>query len=134
MIRRLNAEQGMTIVLSSHLLSEIERVATRMCILNFGELIVQGTVKELLGRRPIRVRIVAEPREQAMTLLGNMEWATELIETEDEIECLLPEERLAETNTLLVQAGVAVAGFFTRRSLEEFFLSKTEMPDSPAGV
>lgn len=134
LIRRLNAEQGMTIFLSSHLLSEIERVATRMCILNFGELIVQGTVKELLGRRPIRVRIVAEPREQALTLLGNMEWATELVEAENEIECLLPEERLAETNTLLVQAGVAVSGFFTRRSLEEFFLSKTELPDSPAGV
>jgi ABC-2 type transport system ATP-binding protein len=134
LIRRLNAEQGMTIFLSSHLLSEIERVATRMCILNFGELIVQGTVKELLGRRPIRVRIAAEPREQAMTLLGNMAWATELVEVENEIECLLPEERLAETNTLLVQAGVAVSGFFTRRSLEEFFLSKTELPDSPAGV
>jgi ABC-2 type transport system ATP-binding protein len=133
LIRRLNDEQGMTIFLSSHLLSEIERVATRMCILNFGELLVQGTVQELLGKRPIRVRIVAEPREQALSLLGNMEWAGGVTVTEDEIECLLPEERLAETNTLLVQAGVAVSGFFTRRSLEEFFLSKTELPDGPAG-
>ena len=133
LIRRLSADQGMTVFLSSHLLTEIERVATRMCILNFGELMVEGVVKELLGRQPIRVRIAVEPREQALALLRTVEWVKELLESEDEIECLIPEERLAETNALLVQAGLAVAGFFSRRSLEEFFLSKTEQPGAPAG-
>ncbi|PLX28327.1 MAG: bacitracin ABC transporter ATP-binding protein, partial [Ignavibacteria bacterium] len=46
LIRQLNEEKGMTIFLSSHLLHEIEQVASRMCILHHGQLVVQGRVGE----------------------------------------------------------------------------------------
>ena len=43
-------ESEMTVFLSSHLLSEVELVATRMAVINRGELIAQGSVSELLDR------------------------------------------------------------------------------------
>jgi len=51
LIKRLSMENEMTIFLSSHLLSEVELVATRMAVINHGELMVQGDVSELLGER-----------------------------------------------------------------------------------
>ena len=61
LIKRLSSESGMTIFLSSHLLSEVELVATRMAVINRGELIVQGLVSELLDREETDYFIQVSP-------------------------------------------------------------------------
>ncbi len=61
LIKRLSHESSMTIFLSSHLLSEVELVATRMAVINKGELIAQGTVSELLGRETTDYTLQASP-------------------------------------------------------------------------
>lgn len=129
LILRLNREQGMTILLSSHLLHEIEQVATRMCILHRGELVVQGSVGDLLGRDSIAVRISMEPMEEGMQVLRAMEWVSDLRAVDGQCACAMPEADLARTNAALVQAGIAVSGFAPRRSLEDYFLSITEAPE-----
>ncbi|MCB2206452.1 ABC transporter ATP-binding protein [bacterium] len=129
LILRLNREHGMTIFLSSHLLHEIEQVATRMCILHQGRLVVQGSVQDLLGEDSISVRISAQPLDQAHALLEGMEWVRELRTQDDEISCVLADGDLARTNAALVNAGIAVASFAPRRSLEDYFLNITEMPE-----
>ena len=50
LIRKLSLEKDMTIFLSTHLLSEVEQVATRMAVIHHGALVAQGMVSELLGR------------------------------------------------------------------------------------
>ncbi|MCZ7556229.1 MAG: ABC transporter ATP-binding protein [Bacteroidia bacterium] len=132
LIRRLNREDNMTILLSSHLLHEIEQVATRMCILHQGQLVVQGAVQELLGRDSIAVRIVAQPRDHALDLLRGMAWVTDVREYDDSIHCVMGEDALARTNAGLVSAGLEVATFAPRRSLEDYFLRITERPDTQA--
>lgn len=129
LIRRLNEEQGMTIFLSSHLLHEIEQVASRMCILHHGQLIVQGRVGELLSRERIAVRITANPVEQARAVLESMDWVSEVKSKDGELACTVPEEDLARTNAGLMEAGIAVSAFAPRRSLEDYFLSITEQPE-----
>jgi ABC-type multidrug transport system ATPase subunit len=134
LIRRLNRDDNMTILLSSHLLNEIEQVATRMCILHQGQLVVQGAVQELLGRDSIAVRIMAQPRDKALELLRGMSWVSDAAEADDAIHCVVAEADLARTNGELVAAGLDVSMFAPRRSLEDYFLSITERPDTQAGT
>lgn len=130
LVLRLNREQGMTIFLSSHLLGEIEQVATRMCILHRGELVVEGAVRELLNRDRVAVRIRCTPHDRALELLGAMPQCSDLGTTGEEIVVTVPDAELAATNAALVTAGIEVSGFAPRRSLEDYFLSITEHPES----
>jgi ABC-2 type transport system ATP-binding protein len=130
LIRHLNSENGMTIFLSSHLQNEIELVASRMCILHHGKLVVQGEVQELLSRESIAVRITAVPAEKTISALEQMDWVMEIQKRDDGISCVIREDDLARTNAGLVQAGIDVSGFAPRRSLEDYFLSITEQPEN----
>ena len=67
LIKELSAESKMTIFLSTHLLSEVEQVATRMAVINRGELIAQGSVSELLDQN----RPITPSRSRPMTRLSN---------------------------------------------------------------
>jgi ABC-type multidrug transport system ATPase subunit len=100
-----------------------------MCILHRGELVVQGSVRELLDRDSIAVRITMDPLEQGMELLRSMAWVRDLRAVDGQCACSVPEAELARTNSALVQAGIAVSGFAPRRSLEDYFLSITEAPE-----
>ena len=55
LIARLSKDHGMTVFLSSHLLNEVEQVATRMAIINKGKLIVQGSVNDSFGTNANRI-------------------------------------------------------------------------------
>jgi ABC-2 type transport system ATP-binding protein len=129
LILSLNRERGMTIFLSSHLLHEIEQVASRMCILHNGRLIVEGTVRDLLSRERVTVRIHTEAPGDALRHLESLAWVTDIGRVDDYVSCAMPERELARTNASLLQAGVAVSGFVPRRSLEDYFLSITESPE-----
>ncbi len=133
LIRRLNRDHGMTVFLSSHLLHEIEQIATRMCILHQGELVVQGSVRELLNRERIALRIQAEPVDLTFALLEEMEWVSAVTRQEDHLACTVAEGDLARTNAALVAGGAEVSSFAPRRSLEDYFLSITERPAEIAG-
>ena len=66
LIARLSKDHGMTVFLSSHLLNEVEQVATRMAIINKGRLVVQGSVDELLRASANRILIQCEPRKKGI--------------------------------------------------------------------
>lgn len=73
LIRRITAERGATVLLSTHLLAEVEEVCSRVIILNRGRLAAEGTVAEIARRaaapRSVRVRVAAEHVAQARTTL-----------------------------------------------------------------
>jgi len=130
LILRLNRESGMTIFLSSHLLHEIEQVATRMCILHRGRLVVQGMVDELLHRDSIRVRFQVDRIDAALALLRGMAWVMDCDYQDGRITCTLHETDIARSNTALVEAGIAVSAMIPQRSLEDYFLSITAEHDN----
>ena len=70
LIKKLSTEREMTIFLSSHLLSEVELVATRMAVVNHGKLIVQGDVSKLLEREATEYSVQASPFDAAVKLIG----------------------------------------------------------------
>lgn len=69
LLKTLVAERGMTILLSSHLLAEVEQVATRVGVINNGRLIIEATVEELRRRGGLALEIDVSHPEAAVALL-----------------------------------------------------------------
>jgi len=73
LVRRITAERGATVLLSTHLLAEVEEVCSRVLILNRGRLAAEGTVSEIARRaaapRSARIRVAAEHVDRARVTL-----------------------------------------------------------------
>jgi len=126
LIKKLASEKQMTIFLSSHLLSEVEIVATRMAVINRGELIAQGSVSELLNREPLEYSIQVSPLDSAVELLRKLPWVALLSVEDGKIELRVEHGHASELNKFLVSNHIEVLSFFPHRTLEDFFLKITE--------
>jgi len=126
LIKRLSRESGMTIFLSSHLLSEVEMVATRMAVIHHGELIAQGTVSELLDREAMDYAIEVSSLPLAAELLAKLPWVKVLSAENGKIEIRMEPGRSSEVNRFLIMNNVEVFSFSPHRTLEDFFLKVTE--------
>ena len=126
LISRLARERNITVFLSSHLLAEIEQLATSMAIINNGTLVVQGPVRELLDTQKVSIRLTATPVDHARDVLSRLPYATLEGGGGEILRVQIPREHISEMNAELVRAGVAVHALVPQRSLEEYFLSLTE--------
>jgi ABC-type multidrug transport system ATPase subunit len=127
LIVHLSRDQKKTIILSSHLLNEIELVANRMAIIHNGELVVQGDVNTLLDEGEKYVIIQAEPRQKVLSVLKRQKMILKNIsEKEGRFEVIMDFALIPELNKALVGADVQVRALIPRRSLEDLFLSMTE--------
>ncbi|MBI3097130.1 MAG: ABC transporter ATP-binding protein [Planctomycetes bacterium] len=124
-LRRLNREEGVTLVLSSHLLHEVEMLCTRVGIIREGRLVVEERIETLLGESSREIRLRAEPKDLARRALEAFGGARILREEADgawRVEC--DPARYGALNAALVGAGVEVRELSPqRRTLEDFFLS-----------
>jgi ABC-type multidrug transport system ATPase subunit len=110
------AAGGRTVLLSSHLMGEIEQVSDRVGVIRAGELVAEGTVDELRGQAGLRVRV--QPLEAAARVLGGLE-GIELVDGDVDAHA-------AQVNRMLVEAGIAVSELGRRQaSLEDVFLELT---------
>jgi len=125
LIAGLAARGSVTVFLSSHLLPEIEQVATSMAIINKGSLVVQGGVRELLGGENGSVRVRATPAGRALEIIRALPFARGVRSEGEDIVVEIPAERAGAMNTELVRGGVEVRSLIPQRSLEEYFLSLT---------
>ncbi|QIN81648.1 ATP-binding cassette domain-containing protein [Rubrobacter tropicus] len=123
LIRRLGTGER-TVLLSSHLLGEVEQVCDRVGVIHKGRLISEGAVTDLRGGEALLVR--AEPVEEAAKIAEKLE-GVERVETNDGVLRLTTgPERAAEINAKLVSAGLRVSELrFAERSLEDAFLELT---------
>jgi ABC-type multidrug transport system ATPase subunit len=131
LITHLAAEKKMTILLSSHLLAEIEQLASSMAIINNGTLVVQGNVQELLNSDDGVVVVDATPVAKAITVIGHQPGARDMKVAGNRVTVKLPADAVPVMNQDLVAAGVSVRSLVPRRSLEEYFLSLTEGEGRP---
>jgi ABC-type multidrug transport system ATPase subunit len=123
----LSKEKQKTILLSSHILHEVEMVANRMIIISKGSAQVEGYVNDLLNANKLRVTIEVNDIEKTKSILNGTEWAQKIdsFSNSGVILNLLSGES-ALLNTFLVNSGVEVNALIPRRSLEEYFLNITE--------
>jgi ABC-type multidrug transport system ATPase subunit len=114
-----------TVLLSSHLMPEVEQVCDRVGVIHRGALVKEGTVDELRGGRSLLVR--AEPLDQASRLLEGLPEVGGVQTDGGVLRISTDPEAAPAINRALVRAGVAVSELRSERaSLEEVFLELTQ--------
>jgi len=127
LVVRLAKDQKKAVILSSHLLNEVEMVANRMAVLNKGELIVQGGVQHLLDEGEMYIILRAEPRKTVSNILRQMkESVVRFKDAGDGFAVTMDFDKVPDLARKLVSSGVRIRAIIPRRSLEDFFLSVTE--------
>ena len=118
------ARSGQTVLLSSHLLAEVQEICHRVGVIHDGRLLRESTVADLLGTPRVQVR--AEPVEEALAVAMRLAGDDGVQVDGAELLVSLPEERSAELVRALVGAGVDVHSVHPRdRSLEDVFFEMT---------
>jgi ABC-2 type transport system ATP-binding protein len=124
-------DEGRTVMLSSHLLDEVERTCDAVAIVDRGRVIRQGPIDELIrGAGNVVVRVVcAEPARAAQVVAGQHPGSAVDV-AEFGLTVTLPpgspREAVAALNRSLVSAGISVYGLEeVRATLEDWFLSVT---------
>ena len=126
LIARLAKDHGMTVFLSSHLLNEVEQVATRMAIINKGKLVVQGSVDQLLRTTANRILFNVEPRKRALSIMNKIKSVHSSAEDPSGIVATVETKDIPAVVSKLVAAKCKVFSVQQQRSLEKYFLSVTE--------
>jgi ABC-type multidrug transport system ATPase subunit len=127
-VRGLITELGKgerTVLVSSHLLGEVEQMCTRIGVIQKGRFVAEGTIDELRGAATLTVR--AEPAEAATRVLADAAGADNVRRLDSgAFSVKVDLKRTAEINRMLVQAGVDVTELTTsERSLEDVFIELT---------
>lgn len=126
LIRRLPAEFGITVFLSSHLLSEVEQVANHIGIINQGSLLFQGTLAELQAERREHLTIGVKQPDQAHRCLTEAGWKAHKREDGLLTVAAKTPDAAAQINILLVNQRLDVFHVtLAQASLEDIFLSLT---------
>jgi len=119
------AAGGSTVVLSTHLLSEVQQVCTHVGVMHRGRLVAQGPLAELGARAATRVEVRSPDPDGAARVLGALGLAGVRRDTAD-VTATLGEAQPEDVVAGLVRAGVPVRGFrVLTADLEEMFVELT---------
>jgi ABC-2 type transport system ATP-binding protein len=135
MIRSLVAE-GCTVVLSSHLLDEVQRTCDAVAIVDRGNVIRQGPIAELLAGTSLIVQVECSDPDLARSLLAGAHLATTIDVEPEGLAITLPagtsRDVIAELARVLVTEGIAVYRLQpVQASLESWFLQVTSRLGDP---
>ncbi len=128
LIRRMPAEHGITVFLSSHLLSEIEIMATHLGIISRGRLLFQGTLESLQAQRESHLVLGIRQSDEAMRYLAQSGWTAERVNGYVRVGAHSQADA-ATINIALVEQGMHIYHLSLEQpSLEEVFLQMTGEP------
>jgi ABC-type multidrug transport system ATPase subunit len=124
LIQRINVELGITIIISSHILSEIEKIANRMIVINNGEKIVEGDVQELMNSEQMKVRFKVDQLNTLAELLNKKKLS---FVTQEEFAIVnLKENEIGGIVNLITENNISIQEVRQLRTLEELFLKWTQ--------
>jgi lantibiotic transport system ATP-binding protein len=126
LIKKLNKEHNTTIIISSHILNEVERMASHVGIIHKGKMLFQGPLPQLqkMKTRPTALEINTNDNGRAMHLLQSQCSAQQ--HTGKIVLSFQSNEESATINSLLVQNGINVYALHPQQSdLEQLFLDIT---------
>lgn len=127
LIVHLSKDKGKTIFLSSHILYEVELVATRMIIINKGTTVIEGLVNDLLNSSHLQVTFEVDDQAKAVSLIEMTGWKDKLnTAVNNRLIFALDKDEISILNRHLIENGVEVSAVIPTRSLEEYFLNLTD--------
>jgi ABC-2 type transport system ATP-binding protein len=128
--------EGRTVVLSSHLLDEVERTCDAVAIVDRGHIIRQGPISELLAGTSVEVQVECSEPEKARALLQGTQFGGQISVGAPGVGIALPagtgRDVVAEINRILVEGGISVYRLQQMQaSLEQWFLQVTSRLGAP---
>lgn len=111
-------QQGKSVLLSSHILSEVEKLCDRVAIIREGSIIEKGTLTEM--RHLIRTKLFVETKK-TLTGLTELKGVHDVVQTDTGWEFQVDSERMAETFSYISQFGVLKLES-TAPTLEDLFM------------
>lgn len=124
LILHLSKEEGKTVFVSSHLLSEIELIADSMLIIDKGRKIAEGRVADLLNPADTLVQIQTTDDLMTRNMLQQSQWS-KYVQDADSIILKLHQQEIPGLNKFLVERNIGVLSIKPSHSLEDYFLSLT---------
>ncbi len=125
LILNLSHKMGKTVIVSSHLLNEIEQIANRMIIIHKGTKIVEGVVADLLDPAKTIVQLETDNNATALLKLKQTHWGAYLQQSNDFIRLSMNKSGIPLLAATLTEMGVGILSIQPRHSLEDYFLSLT---------
>ena len=123
LIRSLG-DEGRTVVLSSHLLREVQQVCDRVGVINQGQVLTESTVADLRGAAELRVT-TPDPN-RAISIVEALPEVSDVVADDDTIRLSVDESHTAYVNRVLVESGVDVVELRREeRELEDVFFELT---------
>jgi ABC-2 type transport system ATP-binding protein len=127
LVSRLSGE-GITVLLSSHLLAEVEELCNRVAIVRTGRIVCEGALADLrasAGTNRYRLR-TTDAQVARLTLLEHTA-ARDVSRDGDELTFSAGEDEVAAISRALVGAGLGITALVpAQQSLESFFFEVTE--------
>jgi ABC-2 type transport system ATP-binding protein len=137
LIKRLS-EEGMTVLLSSHLMNEVEDVCRRVAIVQSGAIVFEGAIADLKRTAGASYRLRTTDDEAALRICLAQRGLHDVRRVEDHIVFAGAEEAIPVLSQALVEAGALISELAPESAtLEDLFFSLTESPEaeqSPNGA
>jgi ABC-type multidrug transport system ATPase subunit len=127
LILKLSKEMGKTVLISSHLLSEIEMIANRMIIIHKGRKMVEGSVADLLDPAHSLIQIETHDNDAAKEKLKQTRWIS-FLQEDRQLRLMMNKEEVPQLISDLVAMNVRLLSVNSSHSLENYFLSLTTLP------
>lgn len=128
LLKKLNQDEGITILISSHLLSEIEKLVTDIGIINHGKVLFQGSLEALIERQHAASSLIFEvnPIEKALQVIHNQQISA-FVENEKIKTSALSNSQIAALNRSLIAQNIDVFGISRNENdLETIFMNLTK--------
>ena len=133
LIRSLAERDGITVILASHQLLEVQRVCDRVAILNRGKLVREGAVSELTASGE-RLRLSVTPISKTLEIVSGLPGASGVLEG-DAVMATLPRADTPALLRALIQAGVDIdEARWIGADLESVFMSETGSVQHPENI
>ncbi len=130
LIRRL-ADQGITVLLSSHLLAEVEELCNRVAIVRRGEIVYEGEIAALKRGAGTTYRLETTDDERALAVCRAQRDVDDVHVEHGRICFVADEAAVAELSQALIEAGALIHALAPQTvTLEDLFFSLTEGPDA----
>lgn len=124
LILHLSKEEGKTVLVSSHLLSEIEVIADSMLIIDKGKKVAEGRVADLLNPADTLVEIETTNNVATKDTLMQSQWSSSM-QVSDNIVLKMHRKEIPSLTKFLVEKNIEVLAIQPKHSLEDYFLSLT---------
>ncbi len=140
LIRSFVSEEGRTVLLSSHLLAEIEKTCDTITIISHGRTLLEGRMEELMAQGENGLALDADDLAGAKSALAAIAEKAGIINIEDRggwlfVECRPSREIRATVGRALLDSGIAIVGLTEQRqSLEKRYLELTSAAHAAGGM